>query len=70
MSALSELKTTFDGLSPAETTTQALQQLRWILESLQADSESAADARLRLDLELFLTGYDLGAQSVAGEGSR
>lgn len=69
MSALSELQKTFKGLSPAETT-QAVQQLRWILESLPVDGESAADGRLRLDLELFITGYDLGAQSAAGEDSR
>ncbi|MEC3853461.1 hypothetical protein [Paenarthrobacter ureafaciens] len=69
MSALSELKTIFEDLIPAETT-QAVQQLRWILESLPADSQSAADRRLRSDLELFLAGYEIGAQQASGECPR
>lgn len=69
MSTLEEIQETFKGLSPAETT-QAVQQLRWILDSLPADGESAADARLRLDLGLFITGYEIGAQQAAGRGAR
>jgi hypothetical protein len=69
MSALQELQATFAGLSPAETR-QAVQQLRWILDSLPADSKSAADERLRTDLQLFLTGYEIGAHAASGEGSR
>jgi hypothetical protein len=68
MSELTELQATFAELSSTEAT-QAIQQLRWLLDGLPADGQTASDGRLRIDLELFLAGYEIGTHAASAEGS-
>jgi hypothetical protein len=52
------------GLAPTEVRLFT-DQIRGILEGLDADPTSSADAQLRIAIGAFLAGYELGRKSTA-----